>query len=68
MGQSAYTITFETWKLFDKMYEVREVFLDIWKALGKVWVEVLFFIWKQNGVTDNKLLINFESSNIFPKS
>lgn len=68
MGQLAYTITFETWKLFDKMYEVREVFLDIWKALGKVWVEVLFFIWKQNGVTDNKLLINFESSNIFPKS
>ena len=68
MGQLAYTITFETWKLFDKIYEVREVFLDIWKALGKVWVEVLFFIWKQNDVTDNKLLINFESSNIFPKS
>ena len=49
-------ITHEIYKSFDEGFEVRGVFLDISKALDKVWHEGLIFKLKQNGISGN--LIN----------
>ena len=49
-------ITHEIYKSFDKVNEVRGVFLDISKAFDKVWHEGLIFKLKQNGISGN--LIN----------
>ena len=42
---------------FDVGFEVRSVFLDISKALDKVWHEEIIFKLKQNGILDDLLNI-----------
>ena len=41
----------------DELYEICGVFLDISKALDKVWHKDLVFKLKQNGITGNLLNI-----------
>ena len=57
-------ITHEIYKSFDERFEVRGVFLDISKALDKVWHEGLLLKLNQNGISGNllKLLRDFLSS------
>ena len=49
------SITYETCQSFDESLEVRAVFLDIFKALGKVLHKSLVSNLKQNGIS-NKIL------------
>ena len=49
------TITDEIYKLFDDRLEVRGVFLDILKALNKVWYEGLLLKLSLNGISGNLL-------------
>ena len=45
------SITLEIYKSFDDGLDVRSVFLDISKALDKVWHEDIIFKLKQNGIS-----------------
>ena len=56
-------ITHEIHKLFDEGFEVRRVFLDIFKAFDKAWHEGLILKLNQNGISGNllKLLRDFLS-------
>ena len=49
------SITHEIYSSFDDAFEVRNVFLDISKALNKVWHERIIFKVKQNGILDDLL-------------
>ena len=49
----------EIYKSSDNGLESRGVFLDISKALNKVWHERLIFKWKQNGTSGGLLYILF---------
>ena len=48
-------ITHKVYKSFDDGFEVRSVFLDISKALYKVWYEGLIFKLKRNSISGNLL-------------
>ena len=48
-------ITHEIYKSFDEGLEVRGVFLDIFKAFGKVWREGLLLKLNQNDISGNLL-------------
>ena len=48
-------ITHEIFSSFDDNYEVRGVFLDISKALDKVWHEEIIHNLKRNGISGNLL-------------
>ena len=58
------SITHEIYQSFDDNLEVRAVFLDISKALDKVWHKGLIYKLKQNGISGNILntIIDFLSS------
>ena len=45
------SLTHEIYKSFDDGLDVRSVFLDISKALDKVWHEDIIFKLKQNGIS-----------------
>ena len=45
------SITSEIYKSFDNSFEVKGVFLDIFKAFDKVWREGLIYKLKQNGIS-----------------
>ena len=49
------SITLEIYKSFDDGLDVRSVFLDISKALDKVWHEDIIFKLKQNGISGELL-------------
>ena len=49
------SVTHEIYSSFDDGFEVRNVFLDISKALNKVWHERIIFKVKQNGILDDLL-------------
>ena len=49
------SITHEIYQSFDDNLEVRVVFLDISKALNKVWHKCLIYKLKQNGISGNIL-------------
>ena len=51
------SITHETFKSFDNELEVRNVFLDIFKAFDKVWHKELVFKLKLNGISGEHLHI-----------
>ena len=51
------SITHDIYQSFDNFFEVRGVFLEISKALDKVWHKGLIYKLKQSGVTGN--LLNF---------
>ena len=51
------SITHEICSSFDDGFEVRSVFLDISKALDKVWHEEIIFKLQQNGISDDLLNI-----------
>ena len=55
------SITHEIYQSFDEGFDVRSVFLDISKALDKVWHDGIIFKLKQNGISGNllSLLSNF---------
>ena len=55
------SITYDIYQCFDNGFEVRGVFLDIFKAFDKVWHKGLIYKLKQNGVVGNLLntLTNF---------
>ena len=55
------SITHDIYKSFDCGYEVRGVFLDIWKAFDKVWHDDIIFKLEQNGISGklHKLLYDF---------
>ena len=48
-------ITHEIPKSFDKGFEIRDVFLDISKALDKIWYEDFIFKFKQSCISVNLL-------------
>ena len=54
-------ITHEIFTSFDGSYEVRGVFLDIWKAFDEVWHEAIIDKLKRSGTSGNllSLLIGF---------
>ena len=49
------SLTHEIYKSFDDGLDVRSVFLDISKALDKVWHEDIIFKLKQNGISGELL-------------
>ena len=49
------SITHDMYESFDNGFEVRGVFLDISKALDKVWHKGLIYKLQKNGVADNVL-------------
>ena len=49
------SITHDIYQSFDNAFEVRDVFLDISKAFGKVWHKGVFYKLKQNGTAGNLL-------------
>ena len=49
------SITYDIYQCFDNGFEVRGVFLDIFKAFDKVWHKGLIYKLKQNGVAGNLL-------------
>ena len=49
------SITHNIYKSFDDGYEVRGVFLDILKAIDKVWHDGLIFKLQENGISGNLL-------------
>ena len=51
------SITHEIYSSFDVGFEVRSVFLDIYKDFDKVWHEGIIFKLKQNGISDDLLNI-----------
>ena len=51
------SITHEIYSSFDDGYEVRSVFLNISKAFDKVWHEGIIFKLKQNGISDDFLIL-----------
>ena len=51
------SITNEIYSSFDDGFEVRSVFLDIFKAFDKVWHEGIIFKLQQNGISDDLLNI-----------
>ena len=51
------SITHEIYQSFDNGFEIRGIFLDIFKAFDKVWYKGLIFKLKQNGVTGDLLNI-----------
>ena len=55
------SITHEIYQSFDEGFDVRSVFLDIYKAFDKVWQDGLILKLKQNGISGNvlNLLSNF---------
>ena len=55
------SITHEIYQSFDEGFDVRSVFLEISKALDKVWHDGIIFKLKQNGISGNllSLLSNF---------
>ena len=59
------SITHDICQSFDNSFEVKGVFLDISKALNKVWHKGLIYKLKQNGVAGNLLntLANFLKSS-----
>ena len=48
-------ITHKIYNSFDEGLEVRNIFLDIYKAFDKVWHEGLLFKLSQNGISGNLL-------------
>ena len=48
-------ITHKIHKSFDKGFEVRGVFLIMWKVIDKVWHEGIIFKLKQNGISGSLL-------------
>ena len=51
------SITHEIYQSFDNGFEIRGIFLDIFKAFDKAWHKGLIFKLKQNGVTGDLLNI-----------
>ena len=51
-----FSITHEIYKSFDEGFEVRGVFLDIFKTVDRVWHDGLIFKLQENG-TSGKLLL-----------
>ena len=51
------SITHEIYSSFDDGFEARSVFLDIFKAVDKLWHEGIIFKLKQNGISDDLLNI-----------
>ena len=51
------SITHEIYPSFDDGFEARSVFLDIFKAVDKLWHEGIIFKLKQNGISDDLLNI-----------
>ena len=51
------SITHEIYQSFDNGFEVRGIFLDIFKAFDNAWYKGLIFKLKQNGVTGDLLNI-----------
>ena len=49
------SITYEIYSSFDEGLEVRSVFLEISKAVDKVWHDVIIFKLTQNGISGNLL-------------
>ena len=49
------SITHKIYNSFDEGLEVRNIFLDIYKAFDKVWHEGLLFKLSQNGISGNLL-------------
>ena len=51
------SITHEIYQSFDNGFEIRGIFLDIFKAFDKAWYKGLIFKLKQNGATGDLLNI-----------
>ena len=49
------SITHKIYNSFDEGLEVRNIFLDIYKAFDKVWHEGLLFKLSRNGISGNLL-------------
>ena len=51
-------VTHNIYQSFDDGLETRAIFLDISKAIDKVWHEVVLFKLKQNGILGNLLMLS----------
>ena len=51
-------VTHDIYQSFDDGLETRAIFLDISKAIDKVWHEVVLFKLKQNGILGNLLMLS----------